>query len=128
MSSVKHSGRGGNLALLSTTYTNTYTFFKFVFLLTFSTPLINFHGLSLQFHLASPNSKPFHLDLNWVMDMASSPRTVEEIFKDYSARRTGVIRALTHGTTLLSPMSLSFSSIFLSHLLMTFLPFSSFRR
>ncbi|ESW12323.1 hypothetical protein PHAVU_008G103200 [Phaseolus vulgaris] len=30
------------------------------------------------------------------MDMASSPRTVEEIFKDYSARRTAVIRALTH--------------------------------
>ncbi|KAG4922129.1 hypothetical protein JHK82_051093 [Glycine max] len=30
------------------------------------------------------------------MDMASSPRTVEEIFKDYGARRTAVIRALTH--------------------------------
>ncbi|KAE9591997.1 hypothetical protein Lal_00038359 [Lupinus albus] len=30
------------------------------------------------------------------MEMASSPRTVEEIFKDFSARRTGVVRALTH--------------------------------
>ncbi|CAL0328286.1 unnamed protein product [Lupinus luteus] len=30
------------------------------------------------------------------MEMASSPRTVEEIFKDYSARRIGVVRALTH--------------------------------
>nr|XP_043609431.1 PHD finger protein ALFIN-LIKE 2-like isoform X2 [Erigeron canadensis] len=28
--------------------------------------------------------------------MGSSPRTVEEIFKDYSARRSGIIRALTH--------------------------------
>ncbi|GAU27445.1 hypothetical protein TSUD_161310 [Trifolium subterraneum] len=28
--------------------------------------------------------------------MASSPRTVEEIFKDYDARRTAVVRALTH--------------------------------
>ncbi|KAK7317334.1 hypothetical protein RJT34_01469 [Clitoria ternatea] len=27
--------------------------------------------------------------------MASSPRTVEEIFKDFSARRTAVVRALT---------------------------------
>ncbi|KAK7293754.1 hypothetical protein RJT34_16627 [Clitoria ternatea] len=29
--------------------------------------------------------------------MASSPRTVEEIFKDFSARRTAVVRALTQG-------------------------------
>ncbi|MED6148555.1 phytoene dehydrogenase AL-1 [Stylosanthes scabra] len=29
------------------------------------------------------------------MEMAASPRTVEEIFKDYSARRTAVVRALT---------------------------------
>ncbi|XP_004514210.1 PHD finger protein ALFIN-LIKE 2-like [Cicer arietinum] len=29
------------------------------------------------------------------MEMASSPRSVEEIFKDYSARRTAVVRALT---------------------------------
>ncbi|KAG5150184.1 hypothetical protein JHK82_017065 [Glycine max] len=28
--------------------------------------------------------------------MASKPRTVEEIFKDYSARRIAIIRALTH--------------------------------
>ncbi|KAL8506852.1 hypothetical protein ACS0TY_017664 [Phlomoides rotata] len=28
--------------------------------------------------------------------VSSSPRTVEEIFKDYSARRTGIIRALTY--------------------------------
>lgn len=30
--------------------------------------------------------------------VSSGPRTVEEIFKDYSARRAGIIRALTHGT------------------------------
>ncbi|RVW32481.1 PHD finger protein ALFIN-like 2 [Vitis vinifera] len=33
------------------------------------------------------------------MEMASissSPRTVEEIFKDYSGRRAGVVRALTY--------------------------------
>jgi hypothetical protein len=29
--------------------------------------------------------------------MASSARTVEEIFKDFSARRAAVVRALTHG-------------------------------
>ncbi|KAF3667494.1 PHD finger protein ALFIN-LIKE 1 [Capsicum annuum] len=28
--------------------------------------------------------------------ISSSPRTVEEIFKDYNARRTGIIRALTN--------------------------------
>ncbi|GFY82110.1 alfin-like 2 [Actinidia rufa] len=28
--------------------------------------------------------------------ISSSPRTVEEIFKDYSGRRTGVVRALTY--------------------------------
>jgi hypothetical protein len=36
------------------------------------------------------------------MEMASSPRTVEEIFKDYDARRTAVVRALTHGTLISS--------------------------
>lgn len=42
------------------------------------------------------------------MEMASSPRTVEEIFKDYSARRAGVVRALTYGMLLhfLSSLSL----------------------
>ncbi|XP_044502411.1 PHD finger protein ALFIN-LIKE 1-like isoform X1 [Mangifera indica] len=30
------------------------------------------------------------------MEMASSPRTVEEIFKDYCSRRAGVVRALTY--------------------------------
>ena len=39
------------------------------------------------------------------MEMASNPRTVEEIFKDYSARRTGLVGALTYGT----PLSLSLS-------------------
>lgn len=29
--------------------------------------------------------------------MASSPRTVEEIFKDFSSRRDGIVRALTQG-------------------------------
>ncbi|GER26668.1 PHD finger family protein [Striga asiatica] len=28
--------------------------------------------------------------------VSSSPRTVEEIYKDYSARRAGIVRALTH--------------------------------
>ena len=34
------------------------------------------------------------------MEMASSPRTVEEIFKDYSARRGGIVRALTQGAVI----------------------------
>ncbi|KAG5010007.1 hypothetical protein JHK87_018522 [Glycine soja] len=56
----------------------------------------------MKFHQHSPRQllKSILLGMisqsNWVMDMASSPRTVEEIFKDYSARRTSVIRALTH--------------------------------
>ena len=42
--------------------------------------------------------------------MAASPRTVEEIFKDYSGRRAGVVRALTYGTLLsLSTITLSLS-------------------
>ena len=65
---------------------------------------------------------------NWVMDMASSPRNVEEIFKDYGARRTAVIRALTHGTTLLFlssyPLFLHFANyffaLFFSQTLMNF--------
>lgn len=47
------------------------------------------------------------------MEMASissSPRTVEEIFKDYSGRRAGIVRALTYGT--LPPLSLSLESQF----------------
>jgi hypothetical protein len=28
----------------------------------------------------------------------SAPRTVEDIFKDYRARRSAILRALTHGT------------------------------
>ena len=44
------------------------------------------------------------------MEMAASPRTVEEIFKDYSGRRAGVVRALTYGTLLsLSTITLSLS-------------------
>jgi hypothetical protein len=31
------------------------------------------------------------------MEMGSSPRTVEEIFKDFSSRRDGIVRALTQG-------------------------------
>lgn len=31
--------------------------------------------------------------------ISSSPRSVEEIFKDYSARRVGILRALTDGTS-----------------------------
>lgn len=30
--------------------------------------------------------------------ISSNPRNVEEIFKDYSGRRAGVLRALTYGT------------------------------
>ncbi|XP_074587905.1 PHD finger protein ALFIN-LIKE 1-like isoform X2 [Curcuma longa] len=30
------------------------------------------------------------------MDLGSAPRTVEDIFKDYSGRRAGIVRALTH--------------------------------
>ena len=40
------------------------------------------------------------------MEMASissSPRTVEEIFKDYSGRRGGILRALTHGHSIHNP-------------------------
>lgn len=47
------------------------------------------------------------------MDMAaitSSPRTVEEIFKDYSARRSGIVRALTFG--MLYVLILTFSADF----------------
>lgn len=44
------------------------------------------------------------------MEMAASPRTVEEIFKDYSGRRAGVVRALTYGSLLsLSTITLSLS-------------------
>lgn len=32
--------------------------------------------------------------------VTSSRRTVEEIFKDFSARRSGIVRALTHGVSL----------------------------
>lgn len=49
------------------------------------------------------------------MEMASissSPRTVEEIFKDYSGRRAGVVRALTYGTRIFPTHSLSSSSSF----------------
>ncbi|KAK7263554.1 hypothetical protein RJT34_31146 [Clitoria ternatea] len=45
--------------------------------------------------------------------MASSPRTVEEIFKDFSARRTAVVHALTQGEDRLSQSSLC---VMLSHL------------
>ncbi|KAG4390392.1 hypothetical protein GLYMA_06G288150v4 [Glycine max] len=43
--------------------------------------------------------------------MASKPRSVEEIFKDYSARRIAIIRALTHGTYY-SSLSLAFHPCF----------------
>lgn len=54
------------------------------------------------------------------MEMASissSPRTVEEIFKDYSGRRAGVVRALTYGTRIFANLSLFLLSLFgkLSH-------------
>lgn len=41
--------------------------------------------------------------------ISSSPRTVEEIFKDYTARRSALLRALTYGPSL----SLSKTLIFM---------------
>ncbi|KAF7801066.1 PHD finger protein ALFIN-LIKE 1-like [Senna tora] len=40
-----------------------------------------------------------------LMEMASSPRTMEDIFKDYSARRAGVVRALTQVVTERKPIN-----------------------
>ncbi|RDY05929.1 PHD finger protein ALFIN-LIKE 1, partial [Mucuna pruriens] len=53
------------------------------------------------------------------MDMASRPRSVEGIFKDYRGRRNALIRALTIGTTLLFLFTLYFptSSLFYPFLL-----------
>lgn len=42
------------------------------------------------------------------MEMASSPRSVEEIFKDFNARRTAVLRALTLGTFSFVSLNLGF--------------------
>jgi hypothetical protein len=42
------------------------------------------------------------------MEMTSSPRTVEEIFKDFSARRAAVVRALTYGNLIFSSFCFSF--------------------
>ncbi|RRT59744.1 hypothetical protein B296_00006423 [Ensete ventricosum] len=43
-----------------------------------------------------------------VGSISSAPRTVEEIFKDYSSRRAGIVRALTHGSLpLFFPLALS---------------------
>lgn len=44
--------------------------------------------------------------------VSSNPRTVEEIFKDYTARRTALLRALTKGLTHKSPLSLNFPDFF----------------
>lgn len=33
----------------------------------------------------------------------SAPRSVEDIFKDFRARRTAILRALTHGTPAVEP-------------------------
>ena len=56
--------------------------------------------------------------------MASNPHTVEEIFKDYSARRIVAIRALTHGTILfflVFSLSLAFQPLLLQ--VLHFFPF-----
>lgn len=45
------------------------------------------------------------------MEMASSPRTVEEIYKDFCARRAGVVRALTYGNLKLQFLLSSFSLV-----------------
>ena len=45
-----------------------------------------------------------------------SPRTAEEVFKDFRGRRAGMIKALTTGTlSLLSFLSFSSISVFLFH-------------
>ena len=44
--------------------------------------------------------------------ISSSPRTVEEIFKDYSGRRAGVVRALTYGTRIFASLSVLSSSFY----------------
>ena len=44
--------------------------------------------------------------------ISSSPRTVEEIFKDYTARRSALLRALTYGPSLSLSLSLSKTLIF----------------
>ncbi|KAI9124924.1 hypothetical protein K1719_004251 [Acacia pycnantha] len=65
----------------------------------FSGSLLLFSSLPL-LHLPSVlNLNPF-AQISVVVhgNAASSPRTVEEIFKDYSARRAGVVRALTQGS------------------------------
>lgn len=46
------------------------------------------------------------------MEMASSPRSVEEIFKDFNARRTAVLRALTLGTFSFISLNLGFLFFF----------------
>lgn len=40
---------------------------------------------------------PFNSLNQSMASISASPRTVEDIFKDYSARRTGLVRALTYG-------------------------------
>ena len=46
------------------------------------------------------------------MEMTSTPRTVEEIFKDYTARRTAIVRALSQGDVLSLSLSLSLFAFF----------------
>lgn len=52
------------------------------------------------------------------MEMASSPRTVEEIFKDFSARREGILRALSQG--------MNFFNFVFSHFKLTHRNYSDF--
>lgn len=55
------------------------------------------HSIRLQF---LRSEKLFYLLFMEMAAISSSPRTVEEIFKDYSARRSGIVRALTYGIQL----------------------------
>ena len=67
-----------------------------------------FRGFNRSVWILIPKNQIVFRSEIWPMEMASSPRTVEEIFKDYSARRAGVVRALTYGMLLhfLSSLSL----------------------
>lgn len=46
----------------------------------------------------NPISRSLSRSLMEMASVSSNPRTVEEIFKDFSGRRNGIIRALTYGT------------------------------
>lgn len=66
------------------------------------------------------------------MDIASNPRTVEEIFKDYSSRRTAIVRALTYGNPIFSSLHIYVTHtylyvyVYVCLIIFMFLSFSTF--